>query len=72
MQNQTVNEELDDYFLNLRLIKIHHCPLCRTECFEEDIIECQKNAVPLVCIPCIPILKKQMDLCLPLLSTIKF
>lgn len=72
MENKTANQELDEYFANLRYIKVHHCPLCRAECFEEDIIECQNNGVPLVCINCIPELKKQIELCTPLLSTIKF
>lgn len=72
MEEKTADQELDEYFLNLRAIKVHFCPLCRIECFEEDIIECKKEGVPLVCTNCIPTLKKQMEICLPLLSTIKF
>lgn len=72
MENKTANQELDEYFLNLRAIKIHFCPLCRIECFEEDMEACQKEGLPLVCTNCIPVLKKQMEICLPLLSTIKF
>lgn len=72
MKNTSASQELDDYFNNLRAIKIHFCPFCGVECFEEDMEACQKEGLPLVCIDCIPVLKKQIELCTPLLSTIKF
>jgi hypothetical protein len=72
MKDKTVKDELDEYFTEVRAIKIHHCPLCHIECFEEDIQACEKENIPLVCTNCIPKLKEQMALCLPLLSTIRF
>lgn len=72
MENTSASQELDEYFNNLRFIKVHFCPLCGAECFEEDIISCKNAGIPLVCSNCIPELKKQIELCTPLLSTIKF
>lgn len=72
MGDKTVKDELDEYFTEVRAIKIHHCPLCYIECFEEDIQACQAEGIPLVCTNCIPTLKKQIELCSPLLNTIKF
>ena len=72
MSDSNVNKELDQYFADLRLISIHYCPLCRRECFDEDIENAHKNGLPLVCINCTPELKRQISLCAPLMSQIKF
>lgn len=72
MTSEENKRDLDEYFLNIRAIKVHQCPMCGIECFEEDIQACEKENIPLVCTNCIPKLKEQMALCLPLLSTIKF